>query len=81
MAAFGWDSEWEGETGWQRGETTKSDIMGEQTQLLRARHFKCGTGKGAKTKTFVLKCWTGKWQTNEPESGLLVVMNIECQYY
>lgn len=28
MAAFGWDSEWEGETGWQRGEIIKGDTSG-----------------------------------------------------
>ena len=49
-AAFGWDSEWEGKTGWQRGEIIKGDVMGEQTHLLRARHFRCWMGKGAKIK-------------------------------
>lgn len=37
--------------------------MSEQMHLLRARHFRCRVGKGAKIKTFVSKCWTGKWQT------------------
>lgn len=39
VAACGciWDREWERETGWQRREINKDEIMGMQTHLLRGR--------------------------------------------